>query len=194
MTRIDLEVKSINLAARFGEIPHKRENADELVREIGEKTLLLIDLKGVQDIAGTFLRSAIFGLQEQARNYVDETPIWVFTNAEEDAGLALNWTLRHMRTGAAVNTYNGVGIWPRTTHLNSTYEATKALTTEHGTFTASQLAEVLAQKQPNTNQRLKLVSSLGALTRKRDPSAKHGTRYLYRAITDEDVASQIQLF
>ncbi len=101
----------------------------------------------------------------------------VVTNLDDDVRETLQLLLDRHRLSLAELRGGRVELLTSVPYLAETLQAAQDLGTEY--FTAPQLAQRLALKLPNTNQRLGQLVQAGAVARQRDPDAERGKRYRY---------------
>jgi hypothetical protein len=108
-----------------------------------------------------------------------EGRVIVVTNLDDDVRETLQLLLDRHRLSLAELRGGRVELLTSVPYLAETLQAAQDLGTEY--FTAPQLAERLALKLPNANQRLGQLVQAGAIARERDPDAERGKRYRYSA-------------
>ena len=107
------------------------------------------------------------------------TTDWFFTisNATEEVAETVEVALERRNLFLVHETADGVELLAAPDHLRDTFDA--ALELEE--FTASDLAKYLGISLPAANNRIKALSSAGAVIRKRSDPAQGGRQFLYRS-------------
>src|SRR5436190_711894 len=159
MVSINLERQRVGIADEFGPVAYKAEDGIRAATMIGQlqpRTLLEMDFERVDGIGLRFISTALSGLTEVIGRLRDETPMLVVTNANEDIEYSFDTYLHVNRlplSAVAFSKNKCVGLLTPATHIASTFDVAKRLTSQEGAFTVAQLAESLSIKVPNTNHR-----------------------------------------
>lgn len=176
-----MSVKPVHFAlADHGRVLATRNVGDKvaahLSRLIKQQPSFVLNFKGVEAVTPPFL-DELLRVVRGALSTEHEGRVIVVTQLDDDVRETLQLVLERYKLSLAELRDGRVELLTSTPHLADTLAAAQDLGTEY--FTAPQLAERLALKLPNANQRLGQLVQAGAIAREPDPSAEHGRRYRY---------------
>lgn len=154
-----------------------REVAAHLSVLIQDQPSIVLNFKDVDAVTPPFL-DEILRVVRGALSTERDRRVVVVTELDADVRETLQLVLDSYKLSLAELRDDGrVQLLTSIPHLAETLDAAQDLGTDY--FTAPQLAERLALKLPNTNQRLNQLVQAGAISREPDPTAGRGKRYRY---------------
>lgn len=153
-----------------------RKVAARLSELIEEQPSIVLNFTGVEAVTPPFL-DELLRVMRGALSTQRDGRVIVVTQLDDDVRETLQLILDRHKVSLAEIRDGRVELLTSVPHLAETLEAAQDLGTEY--FTAPQLAESLALKLPNANQRLGQLVQAGAIARERDPDAERGKRYRY---------------
>jgi hypothetical protein len=143
-----------------------------------EPAAVLLDFEGVEAVTSPFLDEVLKAIHGELSH--GESSLVAAGGMNEDAYETLKMVLDRNRRALTYREDDHYDLVTSVPHLAETYDVAKGFSHK---FTTPELAEALNLSVPGTNQRLKQLSEAGAVGRVRDPSAEHGKRYLYFAMS-----------
>jgi hypothetical protein len=151
--------------------------AAHLSELIQDQPSIVLNFKDVDAVTPPFL-DEILRVVRGALSTERDQRVVVVTQLDPDVRETLQLVLDSYKVSLAELHDDGrVQLLTSVPHLAETLDAAQDLGTDY--FTAPQLAERLALKLPNTNQRLSQLVQAGAVAREPDPTAERGKRYRY---------------
>lgn len=154
-----------------------REVAAHLAELIIDQPSIVLNFKDVDAVTPPFL-DELLRVVRGALSTERDGRVVVVTQLDDDVRETLQLVLDRFKLSLAELRDDGrVELLTSVPHLAETLAAAQDLGTDY--FTAPQLAERLALKLPNTNQRLGQLVQAGAIAREPDPTAERGRRYRY---------------
>lgn len=152
---------------------------EHLRRLVGANDDVVLDFSGVDIVTAPFLFEFFAGIREILREKEKEgAPIVVVANVEDETLEELELVLERRRLPLAVLRGDRIELLEAPSHLKDTLREAFEL---RGPFTTTQLAERLSLEGTAVTERLRPLIEGGVLSKERDPNAKRGVRYLYRA-------------
>jgi len=147
--------------------------ASDLRRLATEPRDVVVDFAHVEAVTPPFIDELLRGVEALLERH--GSSVLVATNLNEDVRETLEMVLERRNHALAHFHEDELGLLGGAPHLAETLREARRL----GEFTASQLAERLALKLPNANQRLVALHQAGAVGRERDLQAERGIRFRY---------------
>lgn len=188
MADLEFEVKKIPVAERYGEYAVGGHVGEEIARELGGRTLLLVDFEGVPAPDGYMLLNLIGNLTEMRRAKLHEDSLWAFTNTNRDTYDSADVVAGHLKTGVICQTKEGLRIAGTTAVRAATYIFASQLS-RGGSFSAQDLASKLNIEPTTTNMRLKNLLPTGSLAMWPADTPNRGKQAMrYRAVLPEDIS------
>ena len=138
---------------------------------------LEIDLAGVEAMTISYADELIAKLAAERRIYGTSDWFFSISNATEEVAETVEVALKRRNLFLVHETAHGVELLAASDHLRDTYDTALEL----HEFTASDLAEHLGISLPAANNRIKALSSAGAVIRQRSDPAQGGRQFLYRS-------------
>lgn len=164
-----------------GRVLATREKGQRVARHLGELVRepahLLLDLAEVEVVTPPFLDELLGELQRVLQRHRDHGGFAIAVNLNEDVRETFEMVLERRRHALAYWHEDQLGLLGGNPHLARTLREARQL----GEFTAPELAERLALKLSNANQRLSALQAAGAVSRERDLDAERGIRFRYQA-------------
>jgi hypothetical protein len=193
MTEASSHLEVIDLAEEFGTVPYGREQGLQLAYRIEKSApsvTLLLEMSSVEGIGISFLSPALTGLRRVVELRRENTPLVAFMNPDEDIRFTFDIAMPKLPVpGIVIRQKGELEFCTNNRKLKDTFDIAKSLTTMDEVFTSPRLAGILDCKLSATNQRLNSLLQSGAVTRRSDPTAKQGIRYLYKSITEQDLVA-----
>lgn len=160
------------------------EAAAHLRRLAQDRVDVVLDFAGVEVVTPPFLFEFLAGVRELLREKPEGGPLVIVMNLDDDVLETLELVLERRKLPLAILRANRVELLQAAPHLEDTLREALELPPR---FTVPQLAEKLSLQPTSINERLNPLVESGVLSRERDPSARRGKRYVYRAPTREFV-------
>lgn len=154
-----------------------REQLTQLARTATSDDTVVIDLSAVQAMTYSFA-DEFLGKFLAVRDDLAEGPGFVLTGLAEDPLETTQLVLERRTLAAVFRDVAGPRLLTRESHLVATYERALMM----GEFRATDMAEQLGITAQNVNNRLKRLSSVGALRRRRSTAERGGKEYTYQSV------------
>ena len=157
---------------------HGVTTAQHLQELYDGQEVLILDFAGVDATSMTFLSQLLGAVSDIMKTRQRGGPLIMVMNVGGDVLIELQGVLERREATIAKLGPDGVELIAGAPHLQETLREAQAFSPH---FTTTELAERLAIELSTLNERLKPLIQAGALARERDPNARQGRKYLYRA-------------
>lgn len=135
-----------------------------------------LDLAGVEAMTISYADELVAKLAAERRIYGTSDWFFSISHATPEVAETIEVALERRNLFLVHESDDGVELLAAPAHLEETFEAAIEL----GEFTARELADHLGIALPAANNRVKALSSAGAVIRERSDPAHGGRQYLYR--------------
>jgi hypothetical protein len=146
------------------------------IHEVRSGDSVEIDLAGVEAMTISYADELIAKLAAERRIFGTSDWFFSISNATEEVAETIEVALERRNLFLVHESEEGFELLAAPDHLVFTFDAALEL----GEFTARELADQLGISLPAANNRIKSLTSAGAVIRERSDPTQGGRQYLYR--------------